>query len=72
MNREHLGAIVWLRQRLFFNSLRRSGIANTIVTSIIVGVALLGSVVALAVSLVAGIYLLPKAAPIRFCFSGTC
>jgi ABC-2 type transport system permease protein len=63
VNWEHLGAIVWLRQRMFLNSLRRSGIANTIVTSIIIGVALLGSIVALVVSLVAGIYLLPKASP---------
>jgi ABC-2 type transport system permease protein len=63
VNWEHLEAIVWLRQRLFFNALRRSGIANTIVTSIIVCLALLGSVVALVVSLVAGIYLLPKASP---------
>ena len=61
MNWEHLKAIVWLRQRLFFNWLRRSGIANTIVTGILMGLGILASLVMFFVALVLGIKLLPNA-----------
>ena len=61
MNWEHLKAIVWLRQRLFFNWLRRSGIANTIVTGILMALGLVASAVMFFVTLLLGIKLLPSA-----------
>jgi ABC-2 type transport system permease protein len=61
VNWEHLKAIVWLRQRLFFNWLRRSGIANTIVTGILMALGLVASAVMFFVALLLGIKLLPRA-----------
>jgi ABC-2 type transport system permease protein len=61
MNWEHLKAIVWLRQRLFFNWLRRSGIANTIVTGVLMSLGLVASLVMFFVALILGIKFLPSA-----------
>ena len=61
MNWEHLKAIVWLRQRLFFNWLRRSGTANTIVTGILMCLGMVASAVLFFASLLLGIKFLPKA-----------
>lgn len=63
MNWEHLKAIVWLRQRLFRNRLRRSGIANRVVTAILLCLGLLVSIAMFFVALVAGVKLLPQATP---------
>ena len=71
MNWEHLRAIVWLRQRLFFNWLRRSGIANTIVTGILMALGLVASAVMFFVALLLGIKLLPRRRPTSCWWFGT-
>ena len=63
MNWEHFKAIVWLRDRLFRNRLRRSGMANTVVTTIVLGLALLSSVAMFFVALLVGVKTLPYASP---------
>ena len=63
MNWEHLKAIVWLRERLFRNWLRRSGKLNAVVTGIVRGLALLTSVALFFVALLVGIKTLPHASP---------
>jgi ABC-2 type transport system permease protein len=63
LNWEHLKAVVWLRQRLFRNWLRRSGKANTVVTTIVLSGALLSSVALFFVALLVGFKTLPHASP---------
>jgi len=68
LNWEHLKAIVWLRQRLFRNWLRRSGMANTVITAILLSLALIASVSMFFVSVVVGVRLLPHATPEQVLF----
>jgi ABC-2 type transport system permease protein len=63
LNWEHLKAVVWLRQRLLRNWLRRSGMANTVITAILLSLALIASVSMFFVSIVVGVKVLPHASP---------
>jgi len=63
LNWEHLKAVVWLRQRLLRNWLRRSGMANTVITAILLSLALIASISMFFVSIVVGVKVLPHASP---------
>jgi ABC-2 type transport system permease protein len=71
LNWEHLKAIVWLRQRLFRNRMRRSGKANLVVTVLLLCLALLASIAMFFVSILLGVKLLPGASPDHLLFVWT-
>lgn len=68
MNWRHLQAIVWLRWRLLANQWRRSGAVNAVLMTIIVVACLVTAVPLFVGSVVAGAFLLPKAAPVHLLY----
>ncbi len=63
MNRQHLSAVLWLRACLLRNTLKRSGVVNTVLTALLLVLALLFSMAMFVVALVVGVWRLPQASP---------
>jgi len=64
VNGSHLRAFFWLRWRLFVNQLRRGGIANVVILSILAALAVLAALGMLIGGFLAGLFLLPTAQPL--------
>ncbi len=63
MNWRHLSAFFWLRWRLRVNQLKRAGILNAIIVAVFAAAAIPGAVLLFILATVAGVLLLPLAAP---------
>jgi hypothetical protein len=63
VNWQHLQAILWLRWRMSLNQMKRGGIANTVILTLLGAIALVASVMMFFVALLVGIFALPKASP---------
>jgi ABC-2 type transport system permease protein len=69
VNRQHLGAFVWLRWRLMANQWRRAGRLNAVLMTI-VAVGALATAVPLSIgSFVLGTYAIPRAAPAQLMYA---
>jgi hypothetical protein len=69
VNWQHLRAFVWLRWRLMVNQWRRAGAFNAILLTIITVLLLLTVIPLFIGSLMLGLYLIPKAAPVHLMYA---
>jgi hypothetical protein len=63
VNLHHLATFVWLRWRLARNRIRRTGIVSFVLSTILIGCALIAGVMAFGLTLVLGTIFLPRATP---------
>lgn len=64
MNWQHFRAILWLRWRIWWNQIKKGGIVQAAIMTILAGLAVLGGAVLLVVSFVMGQLFLAQASPI--------
>jgi hypothetical protein len=64
VNRQHLAAFFWLRWRLFVNKLKRGGIANVVILSILAAFGIVFAFLAFLGLFLAGFFAMPKAPPV--------
>jgi ABC-2 type transport system permease protein len=69
VNRQHLLTFVWLRWRLMQNQWRRAGKLNTVLMSLLVGLAVVLSVPLGVGCFVLGLYAIPKATPAQLMYA---
>jgi hypothetical protein len=69
VNWQHLQAIVWMRWRLLVNQWRRSGSVEAILMTIVAIGALVIAIPLLIGSVMLGIYLIPRAAPVQLMYA---
>jgi hypothetical protein len=69
VNWQHLQAFLWLRWRLLYNQWRRAGALNAVLMMIIVIGALATAIPLFVGCFMAGIYLIPKAAPVHLLYA---
>ncbi len=69
MNWQHLRAFVWLRWRMTINQWRRAGAFNAVLLTIITFILLLTVIPLFVGSLMLGLYLIPKAAPVHLMYA---
>ncbi len=64
MNLQHLRTFVWLRFRLRANQLKRAGVLNSIIFTIIIALAAFGSVGLFVAGVLIGLFVLPQTPPV--------